>query len=60
MRRAVQQTAAEVVQLEIRIDAAPSIVFEFLIDPAKMVRWMGTEAGRGGSQRGKRARRVRR
>ena len=44
MRRAVQQTAAEVVQLEIRIDAAPSIVFEFLIDPAKMVRWMGTEA----------------
>src|SRR5438067_12813412 len=43
MRRAVQQTAAEVVQLEIRIDAAPSIVFEFLIDPAKMVRSMGTE-----------------
>src|SRR6266480_7582206 len=46
MRRAVQQTAtaAEVVQLEIRIDAAPSTVFAFLIDPAKMVRWMGTEA----------------
>ena len=37
-------TAAEVVQREIRIDAAPSAVFEFLIDPAKMVRWMGTEA----------------
>src|SRR3954466_3724184 len=46
MRRAVQQraSAAEVVQREIRIDAAPSAVFEFLIDPAKMVRWMGTEA----------------
>ena len=37
-------TAAEVVQREIRIDAAPSAVFEFLTDPAKMVRWMGTEA----------------
>jgi uncharacterized protein YndB with AHSA1/START domain len=42
----VQQTAttAEVVHREIRIDAAPSTVFEFLTDPAKMVRWMGTEA----------------
>jgi uncharacterized protein YndB with AHSA1/START domain len=41
----VQQTAAsaEVVR-EIRIDAAPAAVFEFLTDPAKMVRWMGTEA----------------
>ena len=36
MRRAVQQTAAaaEVVQREIRIDAAPATVFEFLTDPA--------------------------
>ena len=42
----MQQTAttAEVVHREIRIDAAPSTVFEFLTDPAKMVRWMGTEA----------------
>jgi len=42
----VQQTAtsAEVVHREIRIDAAPATVFEFLTDPAKMVRWMGTEA----------------
>ena len=37
-------TTAEVVHREIRIDAAPSTVFEFLTDPAKMVRWMGTEA----------------
>ena len=37
-------TTAEVVQREIRIDAAPSTVFEFLTDPTKMVRWMGTEA----------------
>jgi uncharacterized protein YndB with AHSA1/START domain len=37
-------TAPEVVDREIRIDAAPSAVFEFLTDPAKMVRWMGTEA----------------
>ena len=42
----MQQTAttADVVHREIRIDAAPSTVFEFLTDPAKMVRWMGTEA----------------
>lgn len=37
-------TTAEVVQREITIDAAPSTVFEFLTDPVKMVRWMGTEA----------------
>jgi uncharacterized protein YndB with AHSA1/START domain len=36
--------AAELVQREVRIDAPPSAVFEFLTDPAKMVRWMGTEA----------------
>ena len=36
--------AAEVVQQEIRIEAPPSKVFAFLTDPAKMVRWMGTEA----------------
>ena len=36
--------AAEVVHREIRMDAPPSTVFEFLTDPAKMVRWMGTEA----------------
>jgi uncharacterized protein YndB with AHSA1/START domain len=42
----VQQsaTAAEVVHRKIRIDAAPSTVFEFLVDPAKMMRWMGVEA----------------
>ena len=37
-------TTTEVVHREIRIDAAPSTVFEFLTDPTKMVRWMGTEA----------------
>ena len=37
-------TTLEVVQREIKIDAAPATVFEFLTDPVKMVRWMGTEA----------------
>jgi uncharacterized protein YndB with AHSA1/START domain len=36
--------SSELVEREIRIDAPPSVVFEFLTDPAKMVRWMGTEA----------------
>src|SRR5438067_1495843 len=36
--------STELVEREIRIDAPPSVVFEFLTDPAKMVRWMGTEA----------------
>jgi uncharacterized protein YndB with AHSA1/START domain len=41
---ATPSRAAEVVQREIRIEAPPSSVFAFLTDPAKMVRWMGTEA----------------
>src|SRR5205814_2180912 len=36
--------STELVERDIRIDAPPSVVFEFLTDPAKMVRWMGTEA----------------
>jgi uncharacterized protein YndB with AHSA1/START domain len=36
--------AAETVQHEVRIEASPSKVFSFLTQPAKMVRWMGTEA----------------
>ena len=32
------------VSREIRIEAPPPAVFEFLIDPAKLVRWMGTDA----------------
>ena len=29
---------------EVFIDAPPSVVFQFLTDPAKMVRWMGVRA----------------
>ena len=32
------------IEHEIRIAAAPEIVFAHFTDPAKMVRWMGTEA----------------
>jgi uncharacterized protein YndB with AHSA1/START domain len=33
-----------VVQHEIRVEAPPETVFEFFTDPAKVVRWMGTDA----------------
>ena len=36
--------AAEAVQREVRIDAPPSAVFGFLIQPERMVRWMGVQA----------------
>ena len=32
------------IEHEIRIAAAPEIVFAYFTDPAKMVQWMGTEA----------------
>ena len=32
------------VELSERIDAAPEIVFDFLVDAEKLVRWMGVEA----------------
>jgi len=36
--------ATGVVTREVRIDARPEIVFEFVTDPALMVRWMGSQA----------------
>ena len=36
--------ATSTVEHEVRIAAGPATVFEFFTDPAKMVRWMGTEA----------------
>ena len=39
---AVNSTRA--VEREIRIAAAPDVVFEFFVDPAKMLRWKGTTA----------------
>jgi uncharacterized protein YndB with AHSA1/START domain len=36
--------ATGVVTREIRIDASPEIVFEFLTDPVLLLRWKGTEA----------------
>ena len=35
---------ATVVRREIAIEAKPETVWEFLVDPAKAVRWMGTRA----------------
>ena len=36
--------ATDPIVKEVYIEAAPEKVFEFLTDPAKMVRWMGLEA----------------
>jgi uncharacterized protein YndB with AHSA1/START domain len=41
---AIDTGEASVVQREVRIQASPQTVFAFLTDPAKMVRWMGTQA----------------
>ncbi len=37
-------SATRTVEHEIRIDAPPEAVFAYFTDPAKMVRWMGSEA----------------
>ncbi len=36
--------ATSIVEREVRIEASPATVFEFLVDPSKMVRWMGNRA----------------
>ena len=33
-----------VIDQQVRIDASPEVVFEFLVDPAKLVRWIGVKA----------------
>jgi uncharacterized protein YndB with AHSA1/START domain len=36
--------ATERIQHEVRVEAAPEVVFEYFTDPSKLVRWMGSEA----------------
>jgi uncharacterized protein YndB with AHSA1/START domain len=36
--------ATERIQHEVRVDAPPADVFEYFTDPAKLVRWMGSDA----------------
>jgi uncharacterized protein YndB with AHSA1/START domain len=36
--------ATERIQHEVRVDAPPEDVFEYFTDPAKLVRWMGSDA----------------
>jgi uncharacterized protein YndB with AHSA1/START domain len=40
----VPPSATSVLEREVRVDAEPEIVFPFLTDPEKMVRWMGVGA----------------
>lgn len=37
-------TESATLQRELQIEASPETVWEFLVDPQKMVRWMGLEA----------------
>src|SRR5438045_9628113 len=42
---AAEQSKTEgLVEHEVRVAASPDSVFDYFTDPAKMVRWMGTEA----------------
>jgi uncharacterized protein YndB with AHSA1/START domain len=41
---AEQSRTEGVVEHEVRVAASPDSVFEYFVDPAKMVMWMGTEA----------------
>jgi uncharacterized protein YndB with AHSA1/START domain len=42
---AAEQSRTEgLVEHEVRVAASPDSVFDYFTDPAKMVRWMGTEA----------------
>src|SRR5207244_11513818 len=41
---AEQNKTEGVVEHEVRVAASPDSVFEYFTDPAKMVKWMGTEA----------------
>jgi uncharacterized protein YndB with AHSA1/START domain len=36
--------ATERIEHEVRVAAAPEVVFEYFTDPSKLVRWMGSEA----------------
>jgi uncharacterized protein YndB with AHSA1/START domain len=36
--------ATERIEHEVRVEAAPEVVFEYFTDPSKVVRWMGSEA----------------
>jgi uncharacterized protein YndB with AHSA1/START domain len=40
----VQVKERNVVEREVRIEASPATVFEFFVDPEKMIRWMGSRA----------------
>jgi uncharacterized protein YndB with AHSA1/START domain len=41
---AVTQMEGLLAECDVRVDASPETVFEFFVDPEKMVRWMGVRA----------------
>ncbi len=38
------ETVTKLATCEVRIDASPETVFEYFVDPEKMIRWMGMSA----------------
>jgi uncharacterized protein YndB with AHSA1/START domain len=40
----VERETEQAVEREVRIDASPEVVFQYFVDPARMVQWKGTDA----------------
>ena len=40
----VAQSGSDVVEREVRVSARPETIFPFLVEPEKMMRWMGVSA----------------
>jgi uncharacterized protein YndB with AHSA1/START domain len=44
MAKVTGEAGQDVLEHEVRIAASPATVFSYLVDPTRMVRWMGKEA----------------
>jgi uncharacterized protein YndB with AHSA1/START domain len=44
VRKVASAETAAIVERELRIEASPETVFEFFVDPDRMIQWMGRQA----------------